>query len=393
MAVAINRSIDATKKAFDDITEAAEREKQFQTRQAEEQRRQAEQEQQRQAEEAQQERLRSKQQRELEEAQAKEERKRAEADHMAAEMLRQKVDHLLEVVAAAADGDLTKEVAIRGTEPVDELAGGIGRMLNDLSEIILQITETAEQFREGARVVADGAQTLAEGAQTQSATIEQMNASIEELKHSIETVRANADAADAVAKQTNRLAHQGSKAVGESVEAMTLIRESSLQIGKIINVISEIASQTNLLALNAAIEAARAGEHGLGFAVVADEVRKLADRSNRAAKEISNLIKESTDRVERGVKLSEQTGQSLKQITEGVAGTATKISEIASATVHQTSTAKEVSVAIEQVVRVTEGAAAGSEQMASSSEQLGAQSTTLHDLVKHFKTARRTADN
>ena len=122
---------------------------------------------------------------------------------------------------------------------------------------------------------------------------------------------------------------QGGTAVQKSIEAMELIRTSSTQIAEIIQVISEIASQTNLLALNAAIEAARAGEHGMGFAVVADEVRKLAERSNQAAGEISGLIKESTARVEEGAQLSDQTGESLKQIIEGVVGTAAKIGEIA----------------------------------------------------------------
>ncbi len=390
MAAALNTTIQAVVKAVQDVKDAAEREKQVQQERAEAERRQAEAERKRQEGEVAAERQRMEDDRRRQEELAAKEREQAAVEQKKAEELRRKVDYLLEVVGAAARGDLTKKVKVEGNEPVDELAAGIGKMLGDLAHVIGQVTESAAQFNEGSRVIAESSQTLAQGAQTQSSSVEEMTASVEELARSIQGVKDNAIEADKVAKRTNQLAEQGGHAVQKSIEAMELIRTSSTQIGEIIQVISEIASQTNLLALNAAIEAARAGEHGMGFAVVADEVRKLAERSNQAAREISTLIKESTKRVEEGAQLSDETGKALKEIIGGVGATVAKISEIAAATVQQAANADEVSKAIQGVAQVTEQSAAGSEQMASSSEELGAQASALRDLVGKFKVGAQT---
>ncbi|CAM8650447.1 Methyl-accepting chemotaxis protein (MCP) signalling domain containing protein [Comamonadaceae bacterium] len=120
------------------------------------------------------------------------------------------------------------------------------------------------------------------------------------------TVKQNADSArqaNQLAMNASTLAIQGGKVVGQVVETMKGINESSRRIADIISVIDGIAFQTNILALNAAVEAARAGEQGRGFAVVASEVRLLTGRSAEAVKEIKSLINASVERVEQGSEL------------------------------------------------------------------------------------------
>ncbi|WP_169979358.1 methyl-accepting chemotaxis protein [Tautonia rosea] len=299
--------------------------------------------------------------------------------------LEQKVNILMNVASAAASGNLTVEVPVRGEDDLGRLGAAMANMIRDLKEIISQIAESTGQFAEGSQVIAESATYLSESSQSQAATVEEMSASIEQLGRAITEINQNAEAARSQAEETWGLARQGGEAVEQAIEAMGLITKSSEQVSDITQVIGEIASQTNLLALNAAIEAARAGEHGLGFAVVADEVRKLAERSSAAAKEITSLIKESTRRVADGARLSEKAGSSLSTIVKGVEETTERIAKIARATHEQSESASEVTKAIQDVSGITETNASSAEELSASAEELGAQAQALRQAVSGFK--------
>jgi len=295
-----------------------------------------------------------------------------------------KVKTLLESVARAAQGDLTCTIVQEGEEPIDLLAGGIGKMIVDLRGVIANVVTAAGGFADSSHAIAERATGVAVGTQALGATVEQMNASIDGLTYSINSIAENVSSADYLARATQQEAEAGARAVAKSIEAMDLINRSSEDIGEIVKVISEIANQTNMLAFNAAIEAARAGEHGLGFSVVADEVRKLAERSSQATKEISKLINESVKRVTTGSEISRQASDAFDKIVSGVAKTTLAISDISKAANEQLLTAREVSTAIQYIAEETEKSAANVDSIARSTDALNDRAGNLNQTVSGF---------
>lgn len=295
-----------------------------------------------------------------------------------------KVKVLLESVARAAQGDLTCTIVQEGEEPIDLLAGGIGKMIVDLRGVIANVVAAAGGFADSSHAIAERATGVAVGTQALGATVEQMNASIDGLTFSINSIAENVSSADYLARATQQEAEAGARAVAKSIEAMDLINRSSEDIGEIVKVISEIANQTNMLAFNAAIEAARAGEHGLGFSVVADEVRKLAERSSQATKEISKLINESVKRVTTGSEISRQASDAFDKIVSGVGKTTLAISDISKAANEQLLTAREVSTAIQYIAEETEKSAANVDSIARSTDALNDRAGNLNQTVSGF---------
>ena len=202
------------------------------------------------------------------------------------------------------------------------------------------------------------------------------------------TVKHNADnarQANTLAQGASAVAVKGGEVVGQVVETMKGINESSRKITDIITVIDGIAFQTNILALNAAVEAARAGEQGRGFAVVAGEVRSLAQRSAEAAKEIKRLITASVERVEEGTALADHAGSTMQEIVASIRHVTDIMGEISTASMEQSTSVTQVGHAMTQMDQVTQQNAALVEQSAAAAESLKHQAQQLVRTVEVFR--------
>jgi methyl-accepting chemotaxis protein len=296
----------------------------------------------------------------------------------------------VKALANAVDrGELYHEVDLRHNDK-DSIMAVLVKMSGNLRATVTEVHDTAGAVTEISASISERNQHLSSRTEDQASSLEETASAMEELTA---TVKQNADsaiAANTLAQEASDIASKGGQIVGEVVETMNAIDDSSRKIVDIISVIDGIAFQTNILALNAAVEAARAGEQGRGFAVVATEVRNLAQRSSTAAREVKTLIDESVAKIHAGTQLVEHAGSTMRDIVHSVKQVSGMVEAITTASNEQRVGIEEVNRAISQMDQVTQQNAALVEQAAGAVQTLQDQAGHLNHAVSVFKTERDT---
>ncbi|WZB72967.1 methyl-accepting chemotaxis protein [Achromobacter xylosoxidans] len=269
-----------------------------------------------------------------------------------------------EIFRRIAEGDLTRRVADRDRNEIGALLTALKSMQDGLVRTVSSVRRGVDEIHVGAREISSGNADLSSRTEQQAASLEQTAASMEELASTVKQNAGIAHEANRMVGESAAVARRGGEAVAGVVETMRAISGSSARIADIVGVIDGIAFQTNILALNAAVEAARAGEQGKGFAVVASEVRTLAQRSAAAAKEIKQLIEDSTQKVGVGSAQVERAGATMREIEDSVQRVTSLMGEISAASEEQSSGIDQVNRAVAQMDNVTQQNAALVEQAA-----------------------------
>lgn len=294
------------------------------------------------------------------------------------------IDEISEVLDRIAVGDIRFRLKHEYTGEFLKIKDSLTRISDTLSNTISHIRNAAGQVESSSVQISAGAQSLSYGSMDQESGIKRLSVSLNEVSKRIKDNVDNTSLAREVVMQSVNEVKSGTELMQKMVTAMNKISDSSVEIGKIIKTIDDIAFQTNILALNAAVEAARAGTAGKGFAVVADEVRNLASKSAEAAKSTSTLIEHSKKVVEDGTQVASQTAGSFKHIEDTTLRSIEIIEKVACDTEEEAQVISDITENISEISDAVQSASATAKESADTAQELSDQAHVLTTLVEKF---------
>jgi methyl-accepting chemotaxis protein len=314
---------------------------------------------------------------------------------------------------AEGEGDLTRRIDVIGRNEIDEVGIWFNVFIGRIEEIVRHVAEHAGTLGEAATNLAAASRETAEQAARQQQQAERITMTMNEMSSAVQEISQTTQRAAGDARKAEEGAKSGGITVQTTVETIGNLLKSNQEtsskieelgkssdaIGKIINVIDEIAGQTNLLALNAAIEAARAGEQGRGFAVVAGEVRRLAERTSAATKEVDQTVRaiqqgtsdaveamrSSMTQVQSGVDSAHSAGEALTSIIHGSESVQKMVTQIAASATEQSYSARSVTANVNEIASIIQTTAASAQRSVEACQQLALLANELANLVGSFK--------
>lgn len=294
------------------------------------------------------------------------------------------IDEISESLDSFSEGNLDINLKYDYSGEFGKLKTSLEGTVEAFTRIIEDIVSISSQLASGSMEIANGAQQLANGSTEQSSSIQSLASNINEISEHINQSAEHTTVLTSQIGMVGNSAHTSNEQMEHMVDAMDRINKESMEIGKIIKTIEDIAFQTNILALNAAVEAARAGASGKGFAVVADEVRNLATKSSEAAKNTTALIENSVKAVKDGAQIVSDTKESLEDVLNAVDQSTSMIQSISDSAMEEAEKIEYIRTAVDEISAVVHSNSAAAEESSAASEELSGLAATLEMVAKRF---------
>jgi len=325
--------------------------------------------------------------------------------------LKQVASRFIEI--AEGEGDLTVALPVKGNDEIAEVSRGFNLFVSKTRDTIQTVIGASAQINSAVHDLSAINTQTSHIIDRQQLETDQVATAMNEMVATVQEVARNVSDAAEAANQANGEANSGQQVVNAAIskidqlanevisaaEVLHRVEADSQKVGKVLDVIKDIAEQTNLLALNAAIEAARAGEQGRGFAVVADEVRTLAGRTQKSTEEIQVMIeslqngtRDAVAVMERGqvmtgetVERANKAGEALLAITGAVDSITNMTAQVASAAEEQNSVAEEINTNIVNISNLSQETGEASQNSGSAVAQLSQLASQLDGAVSRFR--------